>query len=238
MHDLYPSADDNATVWESLSTHIGQASVRRLGLSNIDKSHLDYIYALHDHHPDTHARPVVVQNRFHQGNDYDAEVRAVCKTKRITYQTYGVRANSNMLNHGSSIVSVANMANVSREAALYGMIMNALGSMADDKVSLDVQVVVGTSKTARMAVLKEVQQVLMDLNDAHWWTVARPEQQPDSELGHDKDGILTHDRQKTKSLQGITSSPPSTVADFGARLEGDVYRLARHLFLEALRTED
>lgn len=214
LHDLYPSAQDNVTVWMNLSTHIGLGSVRRLGLSNVDKSDLESIYALHDQHLEKCAWPMVVQNRFHQGNDYDDEIRALCKGASTTYQTFGVRANTEMLNHQGSIVSVADEANVSREAALYGMLMHALGSLADDQVSLDVQVIVGTSKTARMAILEEVRQVLMNLNDAHWWTVACPQQRRDSQVGHDHGGASTSGSQA-----------------------GSVYNLAKHKFLTALGTE-
>lgn len=214
LHDLYPSADDNATVWKSLSSHIGQAGVCTLGLSNVDKSDLEFIYALQSHDLKPYARPVVVQNRFHQGNDYDAEVRAICKAERITYQTFGIRANSNMLNHQPSIVSVSDKANVSREAALYGLLMNALGCVKDDRVSLDVQVIVGTSNTARMAVLQEVRQVLMELNHAHSWTFAHSQQRQDHEVRHEPGG-----------------------GPNGGSQPGGAYWLARRAFLIALGTE-
>lgn len=215
LHDLYPSADETVEVWKSLSTHMGQASVRRLGLSNVDKSDLESVHDLHYHHPTTFTQPKVVQNRFHQENDYDAEVRAICKAAGITYQTFGVRANSNMLNHQTSIVTIADRANVSREAALYGILMYALGRVADDQSSLDVQVIVGTSKPARMAVLEEVRKVLMRLNDAHGWTATYLQQRRDSELEHDWGDERT-----------------------GGSQESNAYRLARHAFLVALGTEN
>lgn len=227
---------DNVTVWRSLSDHLEQASFRILGLSNVDKSNLEWICALHEHHLNTYARPMVVQNRFRQGNDYDAEVRALCKENRITYQAYGVRANSNMLNHGSSVVSVANEANVSREAALYGMVMNALGCVAGNTGLLDVQVVNGTSNLARMAIIDEVRRVLMDLNDAYWWNVTRWEQRQDSAAGHDQGGE-GDGTQHRKSYEGNRSFP-STETDLGARIEGCTLWLARHRFLKALRAEE
>lgn len=217
LHDLYPSADENATVWQSLSTHIGQDSVQTLGLSNVDKDNLERTCNLHVHHPKIYARPLVVQNRFYQGNDYDVEVRALCKAQGITYQAFGVRANSNMLNHQSSIVSVATNVNVSREAALYGMLMNALGSVANDKASLDMQVVVGTSKTSRMPVLEEVKRVLTILNDAHWWSVAKEQQQ----------------RRTGEEVQ-YGECDLSTNSD----IEAEAFQLARRAFLIALGTED
>ncbi|KAJ4423466.1 hypothetical protein N0V82_001939 [Gnomoniopsis sp. IMI 355080] len=215
LHNLYPSADENVTVWDSLSTHIGQASVCTLGLSNVDKSDLESICALQTNKLKPYARPVVVQNRFHQGNDYDAAVRAVCKAERITYQTFGIRANSNMLNHQPSIVLVADKANVSREAALYGMLMHTLGCVKDGGVSLDVQIIVGTSNTARMAVLEQVAEVLMQLNDAYSWIAARSPQRQDPEVGHERCG------ESTSGSQPV-----------GA------YQLARRAFLIALGTED
>lgn len=221
MHDLYPSADANVLVWQSLSTHVGHDSVRTLGLSNVDKSNLERTCTLHKDHPKIYARPLIVQNRFHQGNDYDVDARALCKAQGITYQAFGVRANTNMLNHQSSIVSVATNANVSREAALYGMLMNALGSVADDKTSLDMQIVVGTSKTARMAVLEEIRHVLMALNDAHWWTVAHSQQQQQ----HGQQGTEVEEHEEC-DLSAMDSQ------------EGDAFRLARRAFLVALGTED
>lgn len=242
LHDLYPSMDENRTVWTSLATHMGPASVWGLGLSNVDRLHLEWICALHDRHLGASVRPIVVQNRFHQGNDYDAEVRATCRENHITYQAYGVRANSNMLTHKSSIVSVAEKAKVSREAALYGMVMSALGGVADDKVSLEVQVVNGTSRPARMAILEQVQQVLMDLNDAHWWIVAHLEQRQKSAAGRDQAGVAidgTEERKGPEGPQGSRPGPSSEdEANLGARLGGGVYRLARHSFTEALRSED
>lgn len=114
-------------------------------------------------------------------------------------------------------MSVATNANVSREAALYGMLMNALGSVADDKASLDVQVVLGTSKTARMVVLEEVRRVLMVLNDAHWWDVAHSQpQQQGTEV----------DEYEECDLSAI-----------GNR-ESEAFRLARRAFLIALGIED
>lgn len=219
LHDVYPSADENAIVWRSLSAHVGHDSVRTLGLSNVDNVNLEQICTLHEQDPKKYARPVVVQNRFHQGNDYDVEVRALCKAQGITYQAFGVRANSNMLDHPSSIVSVATNANVSREAALYAMLMNALGSVSHDKVSLDMQVVVGTSKTARMAVLEEVGHALTVLDDAHWSSFARSQQQQQQRQGDSR-----------VEQEGCGQST------IGGR-ECDAFRLARRAFLIALGVE-
>lgn len=141
LHHPYRAREHTETVWTALSTCVPH-SIRHLGISNVDGEELQHLLDFCRENPTTTVRPSIVQNRFLHGHNFDDAVRAICKQDHIEYQAFGVLKESRfLLQDQETVGAVAELAFVSREAALYALVM----ALQDDMAVLD-----GTSDVQTM----------------------------------------------------------------------------------------
>jgi diketogulonate reductase-like aldo/keto reductase len=83
LHSPLRAADDTLTVWRALERGVEQGIVRQLGISNCyDEDVLLELCAA------ARIQPAVLQNRFYADTGYDKELRASCRERGITYQSF------------------------------------------------------------------------------------------------------------------------------------------------------
>jgi diketogulonate reductase-like aldo/keto reductase len=110
--------------------------VRSLGISNIYN-----IDALRSLYQSVSIPPSVVQNRFYPETGYDTQIRQFCREKGITYQSFWTLTANPRLLRSEPVGKLAEAVGVSREVALYGLVLG-LGEV--------MSVLDGTTKSARM----------------------------------------------------------------------------------------
>jgi diketogulonate reductase-like aldo/keto reductase len=95
LHSPLPSMKQNLEVWQALESLVDAGGVRQLGISNCYQ--LRQLEALHDA---ARIKPAVLQNRFYADTHYDRDIRAYCRSQRITYQSFWtLSANPQVLAH-------------------------------------------------------------------------------------------------------------------------------------------
>lgn len=193
LHAPYPDIMTTAHVLRAMSSFGGPGGrVRQLGISNVTAAELQ------DLHASGGFLPQIVQNRCRYTNGLDRMTRSFCKTHRIVYQAFGVLQNEPLLQDGRTVLEVTRELAVSREAALYALVMVALG--ADDhpgNLDEDVRVLNGTTNEEHMKEdLEQVNRALCALKDAALWEVVRLGRAP-TNLGmhvkHNEHGTLTEE---------------------------------------------
>jgi diketogulonate reductase-like aldo/keto reductase len=93
MHSPMRRPEDTLVVWRTFEEFVKDGRVRYLGLSNCyDLGTLAAIWEAAE------IKPRFLQNRFYRESGYDKELRAYCKEKGITYQSFWtLTANPDML---------------------------------------------------------------------------------------------------------------------------------------------
>ena len=117
LHSPFPDMKETKEAWRAMELHV-PSFVRTLGVSNVyDLELLRQIFEF------ASTKPAVLQNRFYAGSGYDADIRAFCAEKGITYQAFWtLTANPELL--GSEVVKgVAGKVGVSEAVALYALVL-------------------------------------------------------------------------------------------------------------------
>src|ERR1700681_1644865 len=83
LHSPLATTKQTLDVWRAMEALAAGGGVRHLGISNCYD--LDELSALYD---SARIQPGVVQNRFYADTRYDREIRAFCRSRRITYQSF------------------------------------------------------------------------------------------------------------------------------------------------------
>jgi len=95
LHSPLAHAGQTMKVWQAMESLVDGGGVRQLGISNCYS--LDQLDSLYH---SARVKPAVVQNRFYAKSTYDHEVRAFCRERRISYQSFWtLTANSRVLAH-------------------------------------------------------------------------------------------------------------------------------------------
>ena len=95
LHSPMAHAGQTMKVWRAMESLVDGGGVRQLGISNCYS--LDQLDSLYH---SARVKPAVVQNRFYAESTYDHEVRAFCRERRISYQSFWtLTANSRVLAH-------------------------------------------------------------------------------------------------------------------------------------------
>ena len=95
LHSPLTDAAQSIEVWQAMEAICDDAGTRQLGISNCYS--LEYLERLYR---SARVKPAVVQNRFYAETDYDREIRAFCKQRRIIYQSFWtLTANPHVLAH-------------------------------------------------------------------------------------------------------------------------------------------
>lgn len=97
LHSPMPTMAETQLVWREFESLVEAGGVRQLGISNCYR--LADLAALYDA---ARIKPAVVQNRFHAETGYDQEIRAFCRERGISYQSFWtLTANPDLLGHAT-----------------------------------------------------------------------------------------------------------------------------------------
>jgi diketogulonate reductase-like aldo/keto reductase len=124
---------DTMTVWKTLE-HYHPHTIRNIGISNTTLSVLEALYT------NMTIKPSVVQNRFHDGTEYETELRAYCRDKGIVFQSFWTLSANPALVKSKPVKLVAEKAGVSTAVAYYALVIGLEG----------VTVLDGTTKESHM----------------------------------------------------------------------------------------
>ncbi|MCX4188007.1 aldo/keto reductase family protein [Methylophaga sp. OBS4] len=109
--DTYPRT---LMAWHAMEQIQQQGGAQQLGISNCYQ--LDTVKALY---ADAEIKPTILQNRFVQETNYDAELRAWCREHSITYQSFWtLTANPHILHH-PTMASLAQQHKATPEQILF-----------------------------------------------------------------------------------------------------------------------
>jgi len=97
LHSPLANAKQTLEVWRAMESLVDSRTVLQLGISNCYA--FESLQALH---AAARIKPSVVQNRFYDQTGYDREIRAFCRSNRITYQSFWtLTANPHILTHAT-----------------------------------------------------------------------------------------------------------------------------------------
>jgi diketogulonate reductase-like aldo/keto reductase len=116
LHSPLRDDAENRLAWNAMQTYLPDR-VRRLGVSNVSVKDLVEFWAMGP------ARPAVVQNRWHEGNTWDREVRAFCRENDIVYQSFWTLTGNPTLLRSEPVTRLSKEAGVSVQVALYSLVM-------------------------------------------------------------------------------------------------------------------
>lgn len=161
LHTPYPDRKHTEEVWTALSAYVPHR-VHRLGISNVTDDELQHLLDFCRANPAAAARPTIVQNRFRDSDKdaFDSTIRQMCRENGIEYQAFGVLRTRALLQDQQSVGAVVGLAGVSREAALYALVM----ALQDDMAVLD-----GTSDPQTMAADMEDLRVIRGYAESPEW---------------------------------------------------------------------
>lgn len=122
LHSPLSTFAETLEAWIALESFVPH-KVRRLGLSNINLPMLSMLYEA------TTIKPMVVQNRFYQGTEYDVPVRALCRETGILYEAFWTVSANPQLLHTQPVLTLSSGLGIEKAVALYALIVG-LGNTA------------------------------------------------------------------------------------------------------------
>jgi diketogulonate reductase-like aldo/keto reductase len=135
LHSPFPNMKQTQEAWQAMERCV-PTQARTLGISNIYK--LDALKALYQ---SATIAPSVVQNRFYPETHYDSSIRQFCREKGIVYQSFWTLTANPKLLRSEPVGNMAAEVGVSREVALYGLVLG----LGEEMSVLD-----GTTNAGRM----------------------------------------------------------------------------------------
>jgi diketogulonate reductase-like aldo/keto reductase len=116
LHSPLPSEVETSYAWKVMQSYV-PARIRHIGISNVGVKELTDIWRMAGVHP------AVVQNRWHEGNQWDREVRAFCREKGIVYESFWTLTGNPGLLKSEPVQRLSQEAGVNRQAALYSLVV-------------------------------------------------------------------------------------------------------------------
>ena len=148
LHSPLPTIEQTIEAWHILETYVPH-KIRALGISNTSLPILEAVYEA------AKVKPSAVQNRFHGQTGWDVDLRKFCRQHEIMYESFWtLTGNRRMLEVARPIKELSQLAGVSKEVALYCLVIE-LGGTAPLN---------GTTNTAHM------KQDLRDVARVSDWT--------------------------------------------------------------------
>jgi diketogulonate reductase-like aldo/keto reductase len=83
LHSPLPAVKQTQEAWQAMEALVDSGKVGQLGISNCYQ--LLQLEALYD---GARVKPAVIQNRFYADTQYDRNIRAYCRRRRIVYQSF------------------------------------------------------------------------------------------------------------------------------------------------------
>ncbi|MBK24678.1 MAG: aldo/keto reductase [Halobacteriovorax sp.] len=114
MHSLMNSFEETLEGWKVMESFVRDGKVRQLGISNCYDD--EYFKALYEK---TELKPAVLQNRFYADSGYDVELRAFCKDKGITYQSFWTLSANPHILEGQTVMDLAKKYGTTPAVILY-----------------------------------------------------------------------------------------------------------------------
>ncbi|KIW03680.1 hypothetical protein, variant [Verruconis gallopava] len=117
LHSPLETIQDTLAAWNLFESYVPQR-IRRLGISNTDLAVLKAVY------DGSRVKPSVVQNRFYNRTAFDVDLRAFCREHGIVYQSFWTLTGNPGLLRTSPVALLSKDAGVSKELALYALVMS------------------------------------------------------------------------------------------------------------------
>jgi len=117
LHSPLPTIDQTLQAWKLLELYVPD-KIRSLGISNVT---LPILQAIHEN---ATIKPSVVQNRFYPQTRYDVPLRAFCRERNITYQSFWTLTGNPSLIRSEPVAALAQAADVGLPVALYALVMD------------------------------------------------------------------------------------------------------------------
>ena len=93
LHSPMKTMDETLRVWKILEEYVEEGKINELGISNCYE--LTKFQRLHKQ---AKIKPTVLQNRFYKDSKFDVELRSICKSMGVQYQSFWtLSANRNAL---------------------------------------------------------------------------------------------------------------------------------------------
>lgn len=140
LHEPYSDICDTLVAMNAITAYMEEANllkkrqlVRHHGISNV--STMDLRHYWKGNKASSTIPPPIVQNRMTCTNNCDWNVRRLCDIFHLEYQAFGVlsKPNKAMLEDKETVVLLAEEAGVSREAALYALLLGLCLPDLEDK---------------------------------------------------------------------------------------------------------
>jgi diketogulonate reductase-like aldo/keto reductase len=98
LHSPLRNMRDTQVVWRAMQAGIASGAIKQLGISNCyDFEMLEQL------HRWASVKPAVVQNRLYADSGYDVEIRAFCRERGVSYQSFWtLTANPHVLEHAQT----------------------------------------------------------------------------------------------------------------------------------------
>ncbi|KAE8354570.1 NADP-dependent oxidoreductase domain-containing protein [Aspergillus coremiiformis] len=116
LHSPLPTMSQTLEAWSTFETYVPHR-IRNLGISNCTLPLLRELSSL------VKVTPVVVQNRFYVGTQFDVPLRAYCRDKHIIYQSFWTLTANPELVQSDAVQLLAGRAEISPAAALYCLVL-------------------------------------------------------------------------------------------------------------------
>ncbi|KAI0843427.1 Aldo/keto reductase [Hypoxylon sp. FL0890] len=127
LHSPLSTISDTVKVWKTLETYVPH-KIRQLGISNTPLQVVDYLCTS----PDITIRPACVQNRFYPATRWEVDLRAYCREKGITFQTFWTLTGNPHLLKSAPVQKLAASANIEPPVALYALVLGLGGTTVLD----------------------------------------------------------------------------------------------------------
>ncbi|KAJ3043596.1 hypothetical protein HDV00_004697 [Rhizophlyctis rosea] len=118
LHSPMRTHTDTMTIWRVFEEFHEAKKVHHLGISNIyNPTALQRIYQ------EAKVKPSVVQNRFYADTEYDVEIRAFCREKGISYQSFWTLTGNPEVVGGSVVGEIAKRRKVTPAQVFFRFVM-------------------------------------------------------------------------------------------------------------------
>ncbi len=121
LHSPLPKIGGTLLAWKTLSKFVAAGKVRNLGIANVTFPILATLVSTME------IKPSVVQNRFYADSRYEVQMRMFCKEQGIVFQSFWTLTGNPSLLKSKIVAELAHKTGVSKEVALYALIVGLEG---------------------------------------------------------------------------------------------------------------
>ena len=116
FHSPLSTLNDTLTAWKVCEEYVPH-KIRNLGISNLNLAFLEPLWEA------VKTKPAVVQIRFYRATRFEVPLRRFCRANEIVFQSYWTLTANPALLKSNPIQILATDAKVSREIALYSLVL-------------------------------------------------------------------------------------------------------------------